>query len=82
MKFVFDYEEARIKRFEIEADDLGAAIDAAFKSIDNGDCEYQEGDIVSGSLRMPLDQNFLPYVERFGERVGESKEYDIIIHYW
>ena len=82
MKFVFDYEETRVARLEIEASDLGEAIDKVFKGIDEGKYKCRQKDFVGGTLKMPLDQNFLPYVERFGERVEESKECDIVLHYW
>ena len=82
MKFYFDYEETLCRRIEISADSLADAIKKLEDKIDNEDIILNSSDFVSGEIRMPVEENFLPQIQRYGESVKNVEGLDIIVELW
>lgn len=82
VKFYFDYEETLCRRIEIFADSLADAIKKLEDEIDNEDIILDSSDFVSGEIRMPVEKNFLPQIQRYGESVENVEGLDIIVELW
>ena len=82
VKFYFDYEETLCRRIEISADSLVDAIKKLEDEIDNENIVLDSSDFVGGEIRMPVEENFLPQVQCYGESVENVKGLDIVIDLW
>lgn len=82
MKFTFDYEETLMRRIVIEADHLSDAIRELEDKIDKGEIDLDQNDFLSAEVRMPVSENFLPHLQRFGEIVKGVEDLDIVIDCW
>jgi len=84
MKFTFDYEETLIRRVNVDADNLGDAIAAIRKMIDDETLVLDAEDFCGGKISLPLDANSPYYVrvERCGETVEDASDLDIVIEEW
>ena len=84
MKFVFDYEETLIRRVSVDAPNLGDAITAIHKMIDNETLVLNSEDFVGGRLTLPLGENNPYYVrvEKYGKNVKDASDLDIVIEEW
>lgn len=82
MKFTFDYEETLTREIVIEADHLSDAIRELETKIDNQEIVLGAEDFAGGTIKMPLECNYLPRVELFGEPVENKDGLDIVIDYW
>ena len=82
VKFYFDYEETLCRRIEISADSLADAIKKLEDKIDNKDIILDSSDFVGGEIRMPVEKNFLPQIQHYGESVKNVEGLDIIVELW
>lgn len=82
MKFVFDYEEILLRRIEIESSDLESAISKLHYMIDTEEIVLDSEDFAAAEVRMPLEKNFLPQLQKFGETVENVQGLDIVIDMW
>lgn len=82
MKFYFDYEETLCRRIEISADSLADAIKKLENEIDNENIVLDSSDFLSGEIRMPIEKNFLPQIQRYGESVENVEGLDIVVDIW
>lgn len=82
MKFVFDYEETLTRRVIIDADNLADAIKEIERRIDDEEIVLGAEDFAGGEIRMPLNANFLPQLQHYGESVENKQDLDIIINFW
>lgn len=82
MKFTFDYEETLTRRIVIEADHLSDAIRELETKIDNQEIVLGSEDFVCAEVRMPLEKNFFPRLQKFGESVKDTEDLDIVIDCW
>ncbi len=84
MKFVFDYEEKRVRRIEIESDNLSSALCELENQIDEGTIVLSSKDSVGGKISLPLEENS-PYfirLERYGDTVDDVEGLDIVLEEW
>ena len=82
MKFVFDYEETLSRRIIIDAPRLNDAIAELERRIDQEEIILNSEDFLSAEVRMPLEKNFYPQLQRFGESVKDTEDLDILIDCW
>ena len=82
MKFTFDYEETLTRRVVIDAENLAEAITEIERRIDDEEIVLGAEDFVGGEIRMPLNENFLPQLQHYGESVKDIQGLDIVIDYW
>lgn len=82
MKFTFDYEETLTRRVKIDADSFMDAVEILKNKIDNEDIVLDSSDFVGAEIRMPLSENFLPQLERYGESVEVNGDIDLVIDFW
>lgn len=82
MKFVFDYERTLMRRVVIEANHLSDAIRELETKIDNQEIILGLEDFVCAEVRMPLEENFFPQLQKFGESVKDTEDLDILIDCW
>jgi hypothetical protein len=84
MKFTFDYEETLVRRVNVDADNLGDAIAAIRKMIDDETIVLDAEDFCGGKISLPLDENSPYYVrvEKCGETVEDVSDLDIVIEEW
>lgn len=82
MKFYFDYEETLCRRIEISANSLADAIKKLENEIDNENIVLDSSDFLSGEIRMPIEKNFLPQIQRYGESVENVEGLDIVVDIW
>lgn len=82
MKFTFDYEETLTRRVAIDADNFLEAIKELYRRIDDEEIVLGAEDFASGTVKMPLECNYLPQIERFGECVENKDGLDIVIDFW
>lgn len=82
MKFYFDYEETLCRRIEISADSLSDAIKKLENEIDNENIVLDSSDFVGGEIRMPIEKNFLPQIQHYGESVENVEGLDIVVDIW
>lgn len=82
MKFTFDYEETLSRRIIIDAPRLNDAIAELERRIDQEEIILNSEDFLSAEVRMPLEKNFYPQLQRFGELVKDTEDLDILIDCW
>lgn len=82
MKFTFDYEETLSRRIIIDAPRLNDAIAELERRIDQEEIILNSEDFLSAEVRMPLEKNFYPQLQRFGESVKDTEDLDILIDCW
>lgn len=82
MKFTFDYEETLTRRIIIDAGNLTEAINEIERRINNEEIVLGAEDFAGGEIRMPLDANFLPQLQHYGESVKDIQGFDILIDCW
>lgn len=82
MKFTFEYEETLMRTITIEADHISDAIKEVETKIDNQEIILDSKDFLGAEIRMPLDKNFFPQLQKFGESVKDTKDLDIVIDCW
>ena len=82
MKFTFDYEETLSRRVRIEADTLAEAIKEVESRIEKEQIVLCAEDFAMGKITMPLEENFLPQLEKYGDLVENKEGLDIVIDYW
>jgi hypothetical protein len=82
MKFTFDYEETLSRRIRIEADTLAEAIKEVESRIEKEQIVLCAEDFAMGKITMPLEENFLPQLEKYGDLVENKEGLDIVIDYW
>lgn len=82
MKFTFDYEETLSRRIHIEADTLAEAIKEVESRIEKEQIVLCAEDFAMGKITMPLEENFLPQLEKYGDLVENKEGLDIVIDYW
>lgn len=82
MKYVFDYEETLCRRVTVHANDLGEAIAVIQKRIEDEKIVLGAEDFAGGKISMPMDENFLPQIERYGEEMTDKEGLDLVIDYW
>ena len=82
MKFTFDYEETLSRRIRIEADTLSEAIKEVESRIEKEQIVLCAEDFAMGKITMPLEENFLPQLEKYGDLVENKEGLDIVIDYW
>lgn len=82
MKFTFDYEETLSRRIVIDAQHLSDAIAELERRIDQEEIVLNSEDFLSAEVRMPLEKNFLPQLQKFGESVKDTEDLDILIDCW
>ena len=82
MKFVFDYEETLQRRVTIHADNLGEAIQTIQKRIEDEKIVLDAEDFAGGKISMPMEENFLPQLQRYCEDVTDKNGLDLVIDYW
>ena len=84
MKFVFDYEETLARRVSVDAPNLGDAITAIHKMIDDETIVLNSEDFCGGKITLPLSENSPYYVrvEKCGEAVKDVSDLDIVIEEW
>lgn len=82
MKFTFDYEETLSRRIRIEADTLAEAIKEVESRIEKEQIVLCAEDFAMGKITMPLEENFLPQLEKYGNLVENKEGLDIVIDYW
>ena len=82
MKFTFDYEETLSRRIIIDAPHLNDAIAELERRIDQEEIILNSEDFLSAEVRMPLEKNFYPQLQRFGELVKDTEDLDILIDCW
>lgn len=82
MKFTFDYEETLSRRIHVEADTLAEAIKEIESRIEKEQIVLCAEDFATGKITMPLEENFLPQLEKYGDLVENKEGLDIVIDYW
>ena len=82
MKFTFDYEETLTRRVIIDAENLAEAINEIERRINDEEIVLGAEDFAGGEIRMPLNENFLPQLQHYGESVKDIQGLDILIDYW
>lgn len=82
MKYVFDYEETLVRRIEIHADNLGEAIMEMHRRINDEEVVLCAEDFAGAKLSMPVAENTVPHLERYGEDVKDKEGLDLVIDYW
>lgn len=82
MKFTFDYKETLLRRVVIEADTMADAIQEIERRIDAEEIVLSAEDFVEGEITMPLDENFLPQLQSYGEKVDIKDGMNILINVW
>lgn len=82
MKFTFDYEETLTRRIVIDAGNLTEAINEIERRINDEEIVLGAEDFAGGEIRMPLDANFLPQLQHYGESVKDIQGLDILIDCW
>ena len=82
MKFTFDYEETLVRRVVIDADNLADAMQEMHRRIDEEEIVLGAEDFAGGTIKMPLEENYLPQLQHFGESVENKDGLDIVIDYW
>lgn len=82
MKFVFDYEEILSRRITIDADNLSEAIKEIENRIDTEEIVLCSEDFVGGKITMPLEENFLPHLEHYGESMEPQQGVNVVIDFW
>lgn len=82
MKFTFDYEETLSRRIHVEADTLAEAIKEVESRIEKEQIVLCAEDFAMGKITMPLEENFLPQLEKYGDLVENKEGLDIVIDYW
>ena len=82
MKFAFDYEEILQRRIVVDAEKLSEAIKEVERRIENEEIVLCAEDFAGGKISMPLENNFLPQLEKYGESVESKNGLDIVIDYW
>ena len=82
MKFTFDYEETLQRRVVVNADNLGEAIVEMHRKIDEEEIVLCAEDFAGGKISMPMEENFLPQIERYGETMNDKDGLDLVIDYW
>lgn len=82
MKFTFDYEETLSRRIRVEADTLAEAIKEVESRIEKEQIVLCAEDFAMGKITMPLEENFLPQLEKYGDLVENKEGLDIVIDYW
>lgn len=82
MKYVFDIEETLCRRVTIDTDTLANAIEEITYKLDEEEIVLDATDFVGGELRMPLENNFLPYLEVCGNQFTQTEDMDIILEIW
>lgn len=82
MKFTFDYEETLTRRVVIDAENLAEAINEIERRINDEEIVLDAEDFAGGEIRMPLDANFLPRLQYYGESMKDIQGLNILIDYW
>lgn len=82
MKFTFDYEEVLQRRVVIEADCLSDAIKEIESRIEKEQIVLCAEDFAGGKISMPLDKNFLPSLQLYGEDVKNKTDLDLVVDFW
>lgn len=82
MKFTFDYEEILQRRVVIDANSLSDAIKEIERRIEDEEIVLDSQDFAGGKISMPLEDNFFPSLESYGDSVKDKKGLDIVIDYW
>ena len=82
MKFMFDYEETLTRRVTIDATRLSEAIAQIEQMIENEEIVLGAEDFASGEIRMPLEENYFPQLQSYGEAVKDKSDMDIVIDFW
>ena len=82
MKFTFDYEETLTRRVVIDAENLAEAINEIERRINEEKIVLGAEDFAGGEIRMPLNENFLPQLQHYGENVKDIQGLDILINFW
>ena len=82
MKFVFDYEETLTRRVVIDADCLSDALHEIERRIEDEEIILGAEDFVGGQISMPVEENFLPQLRRYGDDVEDAKGLDLVVDFW
>lgn len=82
MEFVFDYEETLARRVTIEAHSFMDAIDILKNQIDNQELVLDSSDFISAEIKMPLEENYLPQVQIYGEKLKDERGFEIMVDFW
>lgn len=71
-----------MRRVVIEADTMADAIQEIERRIDAEEIVLSAEDFVEGEITMPLDENFLPQLQSYGEKVDIKDGMNILINVW
>ena len=82
MKFVFDYEETLTRRIVIDADCLSDALHEIERRIEDEEIVLGAEDFAGGQISMPVENNFLPQLRRYGDDVEDAKGLDLVVDFW
>lgn len=82
MEYTFDYEETLVRRVKIEAKSFLDAVEILKNKIDNEDLVLDSSDFVSAEIRMPLEENYSPQLQVYGESVVDKRGFELVVDFW